>query len=91
LTPVFQIEEAMQYFVSDRKEAFRNVFENSSETVALVKNIENLELVESQSDTQSVRYIVDFDPGMKNEKSVLSSYVIFVRDLEDGLLKINFF
>ena len=84
------IEDALQYFISDRNAAFRKVFENSSGIAALLKNIENLELVESQSDTQSVRYIVDFDPGMKNEKLILSSYVIFVRDIEDGLWKIKF-
>jgi hypothetical protein len=85
------IEEAMQYFVLDKREAFRKVFENSSEAAALLKNVENLELVESQSDISSVRYILDFDPGMKNEKMILSSHVIFVRDIEDGLWKIKFF
>ena len=85
------IEEAIQYFVSKKKETYRKVLENSPEIVTFLKNIENLELVESQSDTQSVRYILDYESSMKTEKMILSTYLIFGRDIEDGLWKIEFF
>lgn len=83
------IEEALKYFISAKRPAYKEIFTLSSGKIKyIIETTKNMEIVDF--DFYKVKYVVDFKAIVDGNQRTMSSYIIFVRD-EDGLWKINFF
>ena len=83
------LEEAIQYFVSKKRTAYKEIFGTSSGKVkCIIKTTNNMEIVDFNF--SEVKYVADFETVADGVKRTISSYIIFERD-EDGLWKISFF
>lgn len=83
------IEEALQYFVSRKRSAYRELFGASPDTVkAIIGTIKNLEL--THFDVSEVGYVADMEAVFDGVSKTISSYITFERD-EDGIWRIGSF
>lgn len=84
-----KIEEALDYFVPEKRPAYKEVFGTYPDKIKyVIETTKNMELVDF--DLFKVKYVVDFEAVVDGIQTTFSSYIIFVRD-KDGLWKIKFF
>lgn len=82
-----KMDEALGYFVSEKIPSYKEVFGSSlGRFISIINTIKNMEMVDF--DLSRVKYIYDYEAVINENKSMMSSYIIFVRD-ENGLWKIN--
>ncbi|OIN95816.1 MAG: hypothetical protein AUJ48_02510 [Deltaproteobacteria bacterium CG1_02_45_11] len=83
------LKEAIQYFVSQKRPAYKEIFGTSSGKVkCIIKTTNNMKIVDFNF--SEVKYAADVDMVADGVQRTISSYIIFERD-EDGLWRISFF
>lgn len=82
------IEEASLYFVSTKRNAYKETFQSSQEVRNTILNLKIINIVEY--DVAKVKYVASYDLAINGKNTSMGTYIIFVLDL-GGQWKVEFF